>query len=101
MQVLLVVLIYLVCLGGLVSATMAIRGRPAYWLALVGASLLLFIGIIGRDILSDSVTVTIGGLGLALAVLGVALDLIFWPPPSSEDQVRRDSEPPEQVGSFE
>jgi hypothetical protein len=101
MQVFLVIVIYLVCLGGFIAARMALRGRPAYWLTVGGAALVLFIGILGRDILSDSVTFTIGGLGLALAVLGVALDLIFWPPLATEEGGPADKDQPEHVGSFE
>ena len=101
MQLGLIILIYLLCLGGLVAARMALQGRPAYWLAVVGAGLVLFIGILARDILSDAVTFTIGGLGLALAVFGIALDLIFWPAPGSEDVQSGEKEPPEHVGTFE
>ena len=101
MQVFLVILIYLVCLGGAIATRMALRGRPAYWLAVGGGALVLFIGILGRDILSDSVTFTIGGLGLALAVLGVALDLIFWPPLAPETPGPAEKDQPEQVGTFE
>jgi hypothetical protein len=101
MQLGLIILIYLVCLGGLIAARMAIQGRPAYWLAVVGAVLILSVGILARDILSDGVSFTIGGLGLALAVFGVALDLIFWPAPGPEDAQSGEKEPSEHVGTFE
>jgi hypothetical protein len=101
MQLGLIILIYLVCLGGLIAGRMALHGRPAYWLSAVGAALVLFVGILPRDILSDGVTFTIGGLGLALAVFGVALDLIFWPAPISDQAQSGEKDFPERVGTFE
>ena len=76
----LIVLVYLACLGGVVSAQLAWRGRSAYWLALLGIFCFLIGALWGRGYLSGGATFTFIGAGVVLAVFGVALDLIFGPP---------------------
>jgi hypothetical protein len=76
----LIVLVYLACLGGVVAAQLAWRGRPAYWLALLGIFSFLVGALWGRGYLSGGATFTFVSAGIILAVFGVALDLIFGPP---------------------
>ena len=73
-------LVYLTCLGGVLSAQLAWRGHAAYWLAVLGAFSFLVGVLWGRGYLSDGATFTFLGAGIVLAVFGVALDLIFGPP---------------------
>jgi hypothetical protein len=83
----LIILVYLACLGGVGAAQLAWRGRPAYWLALLGVFCFLVGALWGRGYLSGGATFTFVGAGIVLTVFGVALDLIFGPPfgrPSSE-----------------
>jgi hypothetical protein len=72
-------LVYLTCLGGVLSAQLAWRGHPAYWLAVVGVFCFLVGVLWGRGYLSSGATFTFVGAGVVLAVFGVALDLIFGP----------------------
>jgi hypothetical protein len=76
----LIALVYLSCLGGVLAARMAWRGRPAYWLGVVGAFLFLLGALWGRGYLSGGATFSAVGAGIALAIFGVAIDLIFGPP---------------------
>lgn len=76
----LITLVYLTSLGGVIAAMMAWRGRPAYWLAVVGAFFFLVGALWGRGYLSAGATFTFLSAGIVLAVFGVALDLIFGPP---------------------
>jgi hypothetical protein len=73
-------LVYLTCLGGVLAAQLALRGRAAYWLAVLGAMFFLIGALWGRGYLSGGATFTFLSAGLVLAVFGVALDLIFGPP---------------------
>jgi hypothetical protein len=73
-------LVYLTCLGGVLSAQLALRGHPAYWLAVLGTFCFLVGVLWGRGYLSGGATFTFLGAGIVLAVFGVALDLIFGPP---------------------
>ena len=73
-------LVYLTCLGGVLSAQLAWRGRAAYWLAVLGAFFFLLGALWGRGYLSGGATFTFLSTGIVLAVFGVALDLIFGPP---------------------
>jgi hypothetical protein len=73
-------LVYLTCLGGVLAAQMAWRGHTAYWLAVLGAFFFLVGALWGRGYLSSGVTFATLTGGVALAVFGVALDLIFGPP---------------------
>ena len=73
-------LVYLICLGGVLSAQLAWRGHPAYWLAVLGAFCFMVGVLWGRGYLSGGATFTFLGAGSVLAVFGVALDLIFGPP---------------------
>jgi len=75
-------LVYLTCLGGVLSAQLAWRGRIAYWLVVVGAFSFLVGAFWGRGYLSGGATFTFLSGGVVLAVFGVALDLIFGPPGS-------------------
>jgi hypothetical protein len=76
----LITLVYLTCLGAVLAAMLAWRGRPAYWLAVLGAFFFLVGALWGRGYLSGGATFTFLGAGIVLAVFGVALDLIFGPP---------------------
>lgn len=73
-------LVYLTCLGGVVSAQLALRGHPSYWLAVLGTFCFLVGVLWGRGYLSGGATFTFLGAGIVLAIFGVALDLIFGPP---------------------
>jgi len=76
----LIALVYLTCLGAVVAAQLAWRGRTAYWLALLGAFLFLLGALWGRGYLSGGATFAFLSAGVVLAVFAVALDLIFGPP---------------------
>ena len=73
-------LVYLICLGGVLAARLAWRGRSAYWLAVLGALCFLVGALWGRGYLSGGATFTFLTAGIVLAVFSVALDLIFGPP---------------------
>ncbi|MDQ6713451.1 MAG: hypothetical protein M3Z28_09745, partial [Candidatus Dormibacteraeota bacterium] len=76
----LIVLVYLTCVGSVLAAKLAWRGRPSYWLVLLGAFFFLISTLWGRGYLSGGATFTFGAAGVVLAVFGVALDLIFGQP---------------------
>jgi hypothetical protein len=76
----LITLVYLTCLGAVLGAMLAWRGRPSYWLAVLGAFFFLVGALWGRGYLSGGATFTFLSGGIVLAVFGVALDLIFGPP---------------------
>ncbi len=76
----LITLVYLTCLGAVLAATLAWRGRPAYWLAVLGTFFFLVGALWGRGYLSGGATFTFLSAGIVLAVFGVALDLIFGSP---------------------
>jgi hypothetical protein len=78
----LIVLVYLTCLGSVLATRLAWRGRPSYWLAVLGAFFFLIGTLWGRGYLSGGATFTFGAAGIVLAVFGVALDLIFGQPPT-------------------
>jgi hypothetical protein len=78
----LIALVYLTCLGGVLAAQLAWRGHLAYWLAVLGAFFFLVGALWGRGTLSSGATFAALIGGVALAVFGVALDLIFGPPSS-------------------
>jgi hypothetical protein len=73
-------LVYLTCLGAVLAAQLAWRGRTAYWLAVLGAFLFLLGALWGRGYLSGGATFGFVSMGIVLAVSAVALDLIFGPP---------------------
>ena len=75
-------LVYLTCLGGVLAARLAWRGRAAYWLAVLGALCFLIGAFWGRSYLSGGASFSFLAGGIVLAVFGVALDLIFGPPVS-------------------
>ena len=77
-----VALVYLVLLGGVCFTATAVRGRPAYWLGAAGSALIAFGMMFGPEYLPGGVTATAIGAGIALAVFGVALDLLLGPPPA-------------------
>ena len=77
-----VALVWLILLGGVVSTATAVRGRPAYWLGAAGSVLIVFGLILGPGFLPGSVTGVAIGAGIALAIFGVALDLLLGPPPA-------------------
>jgi len=72
-------LVYLVCVGAVLAARLAWRGRTPYWLAVLGAFCFLVGALWGRGYLSGGATFTFLSAGIVLAVFGVALDLIFGP----------------------
>ncbi len=76
----LIVLVYLTCVGSVLAAKLAWRGRPSYWLVLLGAFFFLIGTLWGRGYLSGGASFTFGAAGIVLAVFGVALDLIFGQP---------------------
>lgn len=78
----LITLVYLICLFWVIAAMLAWRGRPAYWLAVLGAFFFLVGVLWGRGYLSGGATFSFLSAGIVLAVFGVALDLIFGPPSS-------------------
>ena len=75
-------LVYLTCLGSVFAAKLALRGRPSYWLAVLGAFFFLIGTLWGRGYLAGGATFAFGAAGIVLAVFGVALDLIFGQPGS-------------------
>lgn len=77
-------LAYLASLGSVLAARVAWQGRPAYWLAVAGVFVFLIGALWGRGMLAAGATFTAVAAGLALAVVGVALDLLFGPPFSSK-----------------
>lgn len=78
----LIVLVYLTCVGAALAARLALQGRFAYWLAVLGAIVFLIGALWGRGYLSGGATFTFVSSGIVLAVFGVALDLILGPPVS-------------------
>ena len=76
----LIAVVYLICVGGVLAARLAWRGRTAYWLAVLGALCFLVGAFWGRGYLSGGASFTFVSAGVVLAVFGVALDLIFGPP---------------------
>jgi hypothetical protein len=76
----LIALVYLTCLGGVLSAQLARRGHSAYWLAAFGALLFLIGTVWGRGYLSGGASFAFASIGVLAAIFGVALDLIFGPP---------------------
>ncbi|TMC42963.1 MAG: hypothetical protein E6J25_07060 [Chloroflexi bacterium] len=76
----LIAVVYLTCLGGVLAARLAWRGRTAYWLAVLGVFCFLVGALWGRGYISGGATFTFVSAGIVLAVFGVALDLIFGPP---------------------
>ena len=76
----LIAVVYLTCLGGVLAARLAWRGRTAYWLAVLGVFCFLVGALWGRGYISGGATFTLVSAGIVLAVFGVALDLIFGPP---------------------
>jgi hypothetical protein len=79
-----ILLVYLASLGSVIAARVAWHGRPAYWLAVVGVFCFLIGALWGRGTLSGGTTFSAVAAGLALAVVGVALDLLFGPPFSTK-----------------
>jgi hypothetical protein len=71
--------VYLICLGGVLSVRLAWRGHSAYWLAVLGVFCFLVGVLWGRGYLSGGATFTFLGAGTVLAVFGIALDLIAGP----------------------
>jgi hypothetical protein len=72
-------LVYLSCLGGVLAAQLAWRGRVAYWLVVFGVFLFLVGALWGRGYLTGGATFAFVSGGIVAAVFGIALDLIFGP----------------------
>ena len=79
-----IVLVYLASLGSVVAARVALHGRPAYWLAVLGVVCFLTGALWGRGTLSSGTVFSAVAAGLALAIVGVAIDLLFGPPFSTK-----------------
>jgi drug/metabolite transporter superfamily protein YnfA len=79
-RLVIVLLVYLACLGGLVCCQLAQRGRPSYWLGVAGSILLIFGILLGRGYVSSGATYAATALGIALLIFAAAIDLIFGPP---------------------
>ncbi len=75
-----ILLAYVASVGGVLSAKLAWEGRTAYWLSVLGVLLFLIGALWGRGILSSGTTFSAVGAGIALVIIGVALDLLFGPP---------------------
>ena len=67
----LIVLVYLTCLGSVLAAKLAWRGRPSYWLAVLGGFFFLIGALWGRGYLS-------GGATFAFAAAGIVLRSSGW-----------------------
>lgn len=80
----LICLVYLTCFGGVLAVQVAMRGRVAYWLVVVGAFFFLVGAVWGRGYLSGGTTFAFVAGGIVAAVFGVALDLIVGAAPRSE-----------------
>jgi len=76
----LIMVVYVSCLSGALAAMMAWRGRPAYWVSVLGVALFLLGALWGRGYLSGGAIFAAIAGGVILAVFGVALDLIFGQP---------------------
>jgi uncharacterized membrane protein YccC len=74
-----VALVWVILVAGVFLAGIAARGRPAYWLGAAGSVLAVFGLMLGPGFLPATVTSTAIGAGIALAVFGVALDLLLGP----------------------
>lgn len=74
-----VALVWSILVGGVFFAAIAARGRPAYWLGTAGSVLIVFGLMLGPGFLPATVTSTAIGAGIALAIFGVALDLLLGP----------------------
>ena len=72
-------LVYLTCLGAVLAAQLAWRGRTAYWLAVLGAFLFLLGVLWGPGYLGGGARFAFVSAGIVLAVFAVALDLTFGP----------------------
>lgn len=70
-------LVYVTCLGGIYATMLARAGRPVYWLAVVGAALIMLGRPLASGYLDGALTDTAFWGGLGLAILALALDLIF------------------------
>ncbi|MDQ6883095.1 MAG: hypothetical protein M3077_02485 [Candidatus Dormibacteraeota bacterium] len=75
-----ILLVYIASLGGVLAAKLAWEGRPAYWLSVLGVLFFLIGALWGRGILSSGTTFSAVGAGIAMMIVGVALDLLFGPP---------------------
>lgn len=75
-----ILLVYVASLGGVLAAKLAWEGRPAYWLSVLGVLFFLIGALWGRGILSTGTTFSAVGAGIAMMIVGVALDLLFGPP---------------------
>jgi hypothetical protein len=73
----LILLVYLTCLGGWYAMRLARSGRPIYWLAVLGAVLILFGRPLARGYLDRGLTDAAFWGGLGLAIVALALDLIL------------------------
>ena len=76
----LIMVVYVSCLGGALAAMLAWRGRPGYWLSVLGVAVFLLGALWGRGYLSGGAIFGAIAGGVILAVFGVAVDLIFGQP---------------------
>ena len=60
----LIAVVYLTCLGGVLAARLAWRGRTAYWLAVLGVFCFLVGALWGRGYISGGATFTFVSAGI-------------------------------------
>ena len=92
-----IALIYAISVVGVTAVVLAIAGRRAYLLAALGAGLIIFGALPAKAFLQEGAWLTAVGAGVALILIGVALDLIVGPvsvggEPEEEEQVVRNFE---------
>ena len=92
-----IALVYVIGLVGVTSAVLAGAGRRSYLLAALGAGLIIFGVLPARAFLQQGAWLTAVGAGVALILIGVALDLIVGPvsvssEPEDDEHVLRNFE---------
>jgi hypothetical protein len=92
-----IALIYAISIVGVTAVVLAGAGRRAYLLAALGAGLIIFGALPARAFLQEGSWLTAVGAGVALILIGVALDLIVGPvslsrEPEEEEHLGRNFE---------
>ena len=96
-RIAMIAVIYAISLVGLAAVVLARTGRRAYLLAALGAGFIIFGALPAKSFLQQGAWLTAVGAGVALILIGVALDLIVGPvsvggEPEEEEQVVRNFE---------